>query len=162
MELVKENWVYLFCNVYIVWRKFLISMCNVLNILSQYMYFYIWKTITPYTFSLVHKMSNTFSVSLMASQMQKIKFQQQSIPEVLRMRNVQIWLATTSELRFSWVCSFCRTLRNPKKNHKNFQFQTKLMTSFYFKSPKTLFWGHFWPFNVFFPKYFQFWDPKDL
>ena len=94
---------------------------------------------TPYTFSLVHKMSNTFSVSLMASQMQKIKVQQQSIPEVLRMRNVEIWLATTSELGFSWVCSFCRTLRNSKKNHKNLHFQTKLMTSFYFKSLKPCF-----------------------
>ena len=59
------------------------------------------------------------------------------------------FLALTWETDFSQACSFCRMLMN----HKNFrctQIRDKTNDLIFLKSPKTLFWGHFWPFLVIF------------
>ena len=59
MELVKQKRVR-FCNIFYFWRKFFehlwfISIYNVLNKDSKYLYFYISKNIISYTFLLVFK-----------------------------------------------------------------------------------------------------------
>ena len=68
------------------------------------------------------------------------------------------FVAITWELDFSHAFSFRRMLRN----HKNFyvtQIRDKTDYMIFLKSPKTMFFGHFWPFLVifarweFFPKY---------
>ena len=53
--------------------------------------------------------------------------------------------AFTWELDFSQACSFLKMLMN----HKNFDFTQipgKTNDIIFLKSPKTMFWGHFWPF----------------
>ena len=67
------------------------------------------------------------------------------------------YFAVTWKPDFSQECSFCRMLMN----HKNFHFTQipdKTNDKIFFKSPKTMFWGHFWAFLIifawlgFFPK----------
>ena len=63
-------------------------------------------------------------------------------------------MSLTWELDFSQACSFCRMLMN----HRNFDFTQipdKTNDMIFLKSPKTMFWGHFWPFlpdGDFFPR----------
>ena len=55
------------------------------------------------------------------------------------------FLAITWEPDFSQACSFCRIL----KDNKNFRFTPtpdKTNNLFFLKSPKTSFFGSFWPF----------------
>ena len=55
------------------------------------------------------------------------------------------FLAITWELDFCQACSFRKMLMN----HKNFHFTQipdKTNDAIFLKSPKTMFWGHFWPF----------------
>ena len=64
------------------------------------------------------------------------------------------FLSLTWELDFSQACSF----RRMSMNHKNFDFTQipdKTNDVIFFKSPKTMFLGHFWPFlhnGIFFQK----------
>ena len=60
------------------------------------------------------------------------------------------FLAIAREPDFSQACSFCKTLMN----HKNFhftQFLYKTNDIIFLKSPKTMFFGPFWPFWSFLP-----------
>ena len=85
----------------------------------------------------------------------KIKFRYWSINEILTIKEYwnlieqEPFWAITWEPDFSQACSFCRMLMN----HKNFRFTQspdKTNDMIFLKSPKTLFWGHFWPFLVIF------------
>ena len=49
------------------------------------------------------------------------------------------------ELDFSQACSFCRMLIN-QKNFNFTQIPDKTNDAIFLKSPKTMFWGYFWPF----------------
>ena len=68
-----------------------------------------------------------------------------TIKEYWNLIGQEQFLAITWESDFSRACSFCRMLMN----HKNFHFTQipdKTNDMIFLKSPKTLFWGHFWPF----------------
>ena len=81
-----------------------------------------------------------------------------------RLKNTEIslakpFLAITWEQDFSQACSFHRMLMN----HKNFHFTQipdKTNDAIFLKSPKTMFWGHFWQFLVIFAWWGFF--PKNL
>ena len=103
-------------------------------------------------------------LSFMPIYMPKIKVRYQSISEILTM-NTEIsstkshFLAITWEPDFCQACNFLRMLMN----HKNFHFtQTPDNTSdmIFWKSPKTMFLGHFLPFLVIFAQWGFF--PKNL
>ena len=104
-----------------------------------------------------------FFLSCMPIYMPKIKVRYYSISEIVTIKeywNLIGWepfLAITWEPDFSQACSFRRMLMN----HKNFHFTQipdKTNDVIFFKSPKTMFWGHFWAFLIifawlgFFPK----------
>ena len=90
--------------------------------------------------------------------MPKIKVRYSSISEILTIKeywnliDCEPFLAITWEPEFSQACKFCRMLMN----HKNFYFTQipdKTKDMIFLKSPKTLFWGHFWPFSVIFARW---------
>ena len=64
---------------------------------------------------------------------------------ILKSHWLRAIFAFTWEPHFSQACSFLRMLMN----HKNFDFTQipeKNNDMFFLKSPKTMFFGHFWPF----------------
>ena len=64
---------------------------------------------------------------------------------ILKSYWLRAFFAFTWELDFSQACSFFRMLMN----HKNIDFtqiSDKTNDVIFFKSPKTMFLGHFWPF----------------
>ena len=106
-----------------------------------------------------------FFLSFMPIYMTKIKVKYYSINKILTIKeywNLIGWgpfLAIAWESDFSQACSFCRMLMN----HKNFHFTQipdKTNDAIFFKSPKTLFWGHFQQFLVIFARWRFF--PKNL
>ena len=67
------------------------------------------------------------------------------IKECWKLTGREAFLAITWEPDFSQACCFCRVLMN----HKNFHFTQiwdKTNNAIFLKSPKTLFFGHFWSF----------------
>ena len=97
--------------------------------------------------------------------MPKIKVRYLSISEILTIKEYwnligqEQFLAINWEPDFPQACSFCRKLMN----HKNFPFTQildKTNDMIFLKSPKTLFFGHFWSFLVIFAQWGFF--PKNL
>ena len=69
-----------------------------------------------------------------------------TIKEYWNLIDQEPFLALTWEPDFSQACSLCRMLMK----HKNFWFTQspdKTNDVIFLKSPKTLFWGHFWSFS---------------
>ena len=80
----------------------------------------------------------------------------------ISMTENDLWL--TWEPNFSQACSFYRMLMN----HKNFpltQIPDKTNDVIFLKSPKTLFWGHFWLLLIIFARcrfYNYIWVPNSM
>ena len=94
-------------------------------------------------------------LSFMPINMVKIKSDINLLMKYWWLKNTKIslaeshFLAITWEPDFSQACSFCRMLMN----HKNFHFTQipeKTNDVIFLKSPKTLFFGQFWPFLIIF------------
>ena len=62
------------------------------------------------------------------------------------------FLAIPWEPDFSQACSFCRMLMNYKNLHFT-QIPDKTNDVIFLKTPKIMFWGHFWPFLVIFARW---------
>ena len=71
------------------------------------------------------------------------------------------FLAITWEPDFSQACSFCRMLMSHKDSHFT-QIPDKTNDMIFFKSPKTLFLGHFWPFLVISVAYYYIRAPNTM
>ena len=72
------------------------------------------------------------------------------IEEYLNFNGQEPFLAMIWEPDFSQACSFCRMLMDNKNFHFT-QIPDKPNDVIFLKSPKTLFWRHFWPFWSFLP-----------
>ena len=97
-------------------------------------------------------------LSFMLIYMPKIKIRYYSISEILKIKEYwnligrEPFLAITSEPDFSQACIFHRMLMNQKNFHFT-QIPDKTNDVIFSKSPKNLFWGHFWPFFVIFARW---------
>ena len=100
-------------------------------------------------------------VSFIPIYIPKIKGWYQSINEILMIKEYwnligrEPFLAITWELDFSQACGF----HWMSMNHKNFHFTPipdKTNNLIFLESPKTLFWGHFWPILVIFAQWVFF------
>ena len=90
--------------------------------------------------------------------MPKIKVRYDSVSEILTIKEYwtligrEPFLAITWKPHFPQACSFCRMLMN----HKNFHFiqiRDKTNDMIFLKSPKTMFFDHFWIFLVIFAQW---------
>ena len=96
------------------------------------------------------------SFSFMPIYMPKIKLRYSSISEILTIKEYWNLIGREPFLAITWEPDFLI-------NHKNFHFTQipdKTNDMVFLKSPKIMFWEHFWPFLIIFAQWGFF--PKNL